>query len=124
MPIKIDWYAPMGDICTCCDKPIPPRRPSLAAQAAAYKATIKELHEQRKMLLATIAAGQNSLQEKEADLVASRNYVSVLLDELIQCRKTLKLITTESFAFQEVMERRIKNLEEERKNLLAVCSKN
>ena len=68
----MNWEAPIGGVCTCCDKPIPPRRPSLAARSKADRATIDEMKEKCRRYEGTIAAGRRKLGDTERDMKALR----------------------------------------------------
>lgn len=72
----MDWEAPVGAVCTCCDKPIPPRRPSLAARSRADRATIEEMRGRCRKYEGVIAAGRRELENARCDLEAARGLIS------------------------------------------------
>lgn len=64
----MNWEAPAGGVCTCCDKPIPPRRPSIAAQAKADRASLRELGVKCRRYEGVITDGIRKLRGAQRDL--------------------------------------------------------
>lgn len=64
----MNWEAPAGGVCTCCDKPIPPRRPSIAAQAKADRASLRELRVKCRRYEGVITDGVRKLKGAQRDL--------------------------------------------------------
>ena len=75
MLTTMNWEAPAGGVCTCCDKPIPPRRPSIAAQAKADRASLREIREKCRRYEGVIADGIRKLKgaRHELELAEQRN---------------------------------------------------
>ena len=75
MLTTMNWEAPAGGVCTCCDKPIPPRRPSIAAQAKADRASLQEIRAKCNKYEGVIADGIRKLKGARNDLevAAKRN---------------------------------------------------
>jgi len=64
----MNWESPAGGVCTCCDKPIPPRRPSLAARAKADAATLREMRKKCCRYEGVIAEGIRKLKDTRREL--------------------------------------------------------
>ncbi len=64
----MNWESPAGGVCTCCDMPIPPRRPSLAARAKADAATLHEMRKKCRRYEGVIADGIRKLKDTRRDL--------------------------------------------------------
>jgi len=64
----MNWESPAGGVCTCCDKPIPPRRPSLAARAKADAATLREMRKKCSRYEGVIAEGIRKLKDTRHEL--------------------------------------------------------
>ena len=68
MLTTMNWEAPAGGVCTCCDKPIPPRRPSIAAQAKADRASLREIKAKCRKYEGVITDGMRKLEGARHDL--------------------------------------------------------
>ena len=68
----MNWEASVGELCTCCYKPISPRRPSLVAQSKADRATIDEMRRKCRKYEGMIAAGQMKLENIECEMKVLR----------------------------------------------------
>ncbi len=68
MLTTMNWEAPAGGVCTCCDKPIPPRRPSIAAQAKGDRASLREIQAKCRKYEGVITDGIRKLKGARRDL--------------------------------------------------------
>ena len=73
---SINWVAPEGSLCSCCDKPVPPKRPSLAARAAADASTVGELKSKNKKLQGLVKSGTQSLAAVKKEIAVLREVVN------------------------------------------------
>ena len=75
MLTTMNWEAPAGGVCTCCDKPIPPRRPSIVAQAKADRASLYEIKAKCRKYEGVITDGIQDLAavRRDLELAEARN---------------------------------------------------
>ena len=86
----MDWHIPTGGICTCCDKPIAPRRPSRAAQAMADRSTVIELKTKCRRYQGIIAEGVKKLKTVLGYLESTREKNTALKERVIELEKMIE----------------------------------
>lgn len=94
----MNWEAPAGGVCTCCNKPIAPRRPSLLAQAKADRSTLEELKVRCRKYQSIFADGISTLKSTRYELEIAKKRIAIQeqriaeLEERLSHRQSIKRI--------------------------------